>query len=84
MDDTVFVNNMLDCIRAQERQILRLQRRLGRKSWHLNQARKQVAELQAEVADMKASKDGLARQLGKEQRKVAELQAAANGETNDE
>ena len=76
MNDTVFVNNLLDCIRAQERQLLRLQRRLGRKSWHYNQARKRIAELTYEVAEMKAAKDGLARLLGKEQKKVAELEAA--------
>ena len=80
MDDTVFANNLLDRIQQLTRDVSKLQRKLGRCAWHRNQARKRVAELQAELVDMKAAKDGLARQLGKEQKKLAELEAAHTNE----
>ena len=79
MNDTVFADNVLDRIQQLTRDVAKLQRKLGRCAWHRNQARKRVAELAAEVADMKAAKDGLARLLGKEQKKVAELEAAHTG-----
>ena len=54
---------------------LRLQRKLGRMAYWHNARRKERDEAREDAMDLKASKDGLARQLGKEQKRVQELEA---------
>ena len=71
MSDTAMVDNVLDRLEQRARDVARLQRRLGRKAWHLNQmretlsnretdlmaTRKQVRDLEAEVVRIKAEKE---------------------------
>ena len=79
-------NTLLECIRRQERDALRLQRKLGRMAYWRNTHRKERDELRRELDDVTASKHGQARSLGKAQKRieeleatVAELQASLNG-----
>ena len=69
------VGRLIATIQQQERDNLRLQRKLGRMAYWRNRHRTECEELKAERDGATASKHGLARQLGKEQKRVLELEA---------
>ena len=85
------VGRLIATIQQQERHAAKLSRKLGRMAYWRNKHRKERDAAVQELDDVTASKHGLARQLGKEQKRVleleatvAELQASLNGKLAEE
>ena len=69
------VGRLIATIQRQERHAAKLSRKLGRMAYWRNRHRTERDNAVEELNGVMAAKHGLARQLGKEQKRVLELEA---------